>query len=477
MAETARLSEAPITPLEAMDDAELFRDWFHGRGAWTGWRAYLAAQFALPMTDDERVIYHRCTGRQRIPQNPFNESWLIVGRRGGKSQIMALCAVYLACFRDYSDYLAPGELATIPLIAVDRKQARTLHRYVRALLEVPMLARLVVRDTAESFELSNRVIIEIHTASFRSIRGYSVAAAICDEVAFWLSDGSATPDYEIISALRPALASIPGSVLLCASSPHAKRGELYNAYRKYHGQDDADVLTWQADTQTMNPSIPDSVVKQAYARDPERARAEFGAQFRDDISGYVRREVVEACLSPGVFERGKLGSISYSGFVDPSGGSSDSMTLAIGHREDDRIIVDCIREARPPFSPEAITKDFADTFQAYGIRKVCGDRYAGEWPREQFAKYGIQYEASARPKNELYKDLLPKLNSGEIELLDNERLVYQLCSLERSTARGGRDSIDHPPHGHDDVANAVPGLASEVKKPEHVTVIRKSKGF
>lgn len=453
----------PLTILDAMDDEALFRDWFHDRGDWTAWQAFLAALFALPMNRKQRRIYESCTRRTVTPSEPFNESFLVVGRRGGKSQIMALCAVFLACFRDYSQHLAPGEVATIPLIAVDKKQARTLHRYVRAMLQVPMLSQMVVRETAESFELSNRTVIETHVASFRSVRGYSLGGAVCDELAYWLSDGSATPDYEILAALRPALASIPGSMLLCASSPHAKRGELYTAYRRYHGVDDADVLTWQADTKTMNPSIPDKVIEQAYQRDPERARAEFGAQFRDDISGFVRREVVEACVSQGVYERGRLSGVQYRGFVDPSGGSNDSMTLAIGHQENNSIIVDCIRESRPPFSPEAVTKEFSETLKEYGVHEVQGDRYAGMWPREMFLKFGIRYKASARPKNELYQALLPKLNSTDIDLLDDERLINQLCNLERRTARGGRDSVDHPPHGHDDVCNAVAGLAHLTK--------------
>src|SRR4051794_3204054 len=44
---------------------------------------------------------------------------------------------------------------------------------------------------------------------------------------------------------------------------------------------------------------------------------------------YVSREVLDACVSPGVHERGALKSVIYAGFVDPSGGRSDSMTLAI----------------------------------------------------------------------------------------------------------------------------------------------------
>jgi hypothetical protein len=57
----------------------------------------------------------------------------------------------------------------------------------------------------------------------------------------------------------------------------------------------------------------------------------------------------------------------------------------------------------------------------------------------------------------IYGELLPILNSGRAELLDHPRLTTQLCGLERRTARGGRDSIDHAPGGHDDLANAAAG--------------------
>jgi hypothetical protein len=66
-----------------------------------------------------------------------------------------------------------------------------------------------------------------------------------------------------------------------------------------------------------------------------------------------------------------------------------------------------------------------------------------------------------KPKSDLYRDLLPLLNSGRVELLDHPRLVTQLCGLERRTARGGRDSVDHRPGGHDDVANAVAGAVAQ----------------
>jgi hypothetical protein len=48
-------------------------------------------------------------------------------------------------------------------------------------------------------------------------------------------------------------------------------------------------------------------------------------------------------------------------------------------------------------------------------------------------------------RSDLYRDLLPLVNSGRVELLDHPRLVAQLCALERRTARSGKDSTDHGP--------------------------------
>ena len=123
-------------------------------------------------------------------------------------------------------------------------------RYVKGLLEnVPMLARLVVRETAESIDLANQITIEVHTASFRSVRGYTVVAALLDEVAFWRSDDeSANPDREVVEALRPAMATVPGAILLAASSPYARRGVLWETWQHHYGKDEHPLLVWQADT-------------------------------------------------------------------------------------------------------------------------------------------------------------------------------------------------------------------------------------
>ncbi|WP_441232652.1 hypothetical protein [Bradyrhizobium sp. 1200_D9_N1_1] len=447
--------------LEAIDDPNLFGPWFKDAKTWTAWRVFLAALFGLPMTDEQLAVYKECTGRTEPPAEAATEGWLQVGRRGGKSLNMALIAVYLATFRDYRPYLVPGERGLVAVMASDKKQARTILRYASAMLtRIPMLAKMVDREHAEGFDLNNDVSIEITTASLRAARGYTMVAALLDEIAFFRSEDSANPDYEILNSIRPAMGTIPNALLLCGSSPYSKSGELYRNWKEYFGKPNDDgVLFWKAPTPTMNPTFRRRIIDKALERDKEAATAEYLAEFRNDIASFVDREIVEACVTNGERERAWSSQHRYVAFVDPSGGSSDSMTLAIGHREANMTIVDVVREIPAPFDPESATEEYVKLIKSYQISYVTGDRYAGQWCQQAFQKRGITYHPCDTPKSGLYTDLLPKLNSKLIRIPDAPKLVNQLASLERRTARGGRDSIDHAPGGHDDVANAVAGVA------------------
>jgi hypothetical protein len=113
-----------VTLLEVCDDADLFAPWFKDRATWNAWFAFIAALFALPMSDAQIETFRQCTGRSVPPTSPANEAWLVCGRRAGKSFMLALVAVFLATFRDYRQYLAPGERATIMIIALWRPLCR-----------------------------------------------------------------------------------------------------------------------------------------------------------------------------------------------------------------------------------------------------------------------------------------------------------------------------------------------------------------
>ena len=448
------------TILDVMDTAGLTGP------SWAPWRAFWKAVFGLPMTEEDVAAYRRHTDREKPPADPVSEAWMPIGRRGGKSRNAALAAMHMAISFDVSQ-LAPGELAVVPIIAADRKQARQVLGYLRGLLALEEFKPYLARSLKETVELTSGVNIEVHTGSYRTVRGYTLIGAVLDEVAFWRTDdGSANPDTEVVSALRPGMATVPNALLLGLSSPYAARGELYKAVERSFGQDDPRVLVWNSDTVSMNPHVPAHIIQRAFEDDPVSAASEYGqdgrVQFRRDVEAFLDVEAVRAVtvtdrreLAP---ERGHV----YVAFVDPSGGLQDSFTLAIAHAETDTAVLDATREVRPPFSPDSVVKDFAKLLESYGVITVIGDRYAGEWPRERFRVHGIEYEPSELTKSQIYGELLAPVNSGRVRLLDLPVLRAQLASLERRVARGGKDSIDHAPGARDDVANAAAGALVRV---------------
>ncbi len=194
------------------------------------------------------------------------------------------------------------------------------------------------------------------------------------------------------------------------------------------------MLVWKATSLEMNPGLDPAFIEKEYAKDEARARAEYGAEFRTDMESFIAQPAIEECLLDAR-EQGPLRERRYVAFVDPSGGSHDSFTLAIAHREDKRASIDAIRERKPPFSPEGVVEEFCVLLKDYRVRTVVGDRYAGEWPREQFAKRGIKYKPSGLSKSQLHLELLPAINSSRVELLEHSRLIGQLTALERRTSR------------------------------------------
>jgi hypothetical protein len=448
--------------LDALDHPDLFGRWFTG-ASWAAWRTVEKAIFGLPLEEPELPLFRELTGRDQAPDRPCSEAWIIAGRRSAKSRKAATIGVYLATIgaevRGYRKSLAPGERGIVLVMGVDKAQAKVVLDYAKALVhEIPMFRAMVERETGEEIELSNRLSLVVLANDFRSVRGRTLVAVILDEAAYWRHELSTRPDVEVYRACRPGLATVPGSLLIGISSPYRRAGLLWQKFKRHWGKA-GDVLVVKARTELLNPAIDAAVITEAYEDDPEAARAEWGAEFRTDLADFVQREVVESLVSVGVHERPRLAGVRYVAFTDPSGGSMDSFTLGIAHQERDVAVLDVVRERKPPFSPEAVVEEYSGVLRSYGVTSVTGDRYGGQWPAEQFQKRGIVYRPSVKPKSEIYLETLPLLNGGRVDLLDQVRVVTQICGLERRTARGGRDSVDHGVHAADDLANAVLGAA------------------
>jgi hypothetical protein len=253
---------------------------------------------------------------------------------------------------------------------------------------------------------------------------------------------------------------VPGAKLLCISSPYARKGELWEHHKRYFGLTGAEVLVWQAASRTMNPTLKQSIVDRAMEADPEKARSEYLAQFRSDIASFVDRAAAESCVDRGCRERPFALGHKYRAFADPSGGSNDAFTLAIAHSEGETVVIDALREIPAPFSPPNAVAELANVLKSYRLRTVHGDRYAANWVSQAWRDVGIDYRHSELTRSEIYLECLPLINSRKIKLLDHPKALNQLCNLERRTARSGKDSIDHSPGAHDDIANSLAGAAT-----------------
>jgi hypothetical protein len=455
----------PLSLLDALDSEELFGSVFP-KPSWNAWRGFCAALYGLPMPPAQLNAFRASTGRSRAPTTPASEAWVIAGRRSGKSRIASAIATYIAALAPTTT-LAAGEVGTVLVCAVSREQAKVVFNYCRALFDLPALRPLVSGETSESIELRHHVRLEVRASNFRAVRGVTLLAAVLDEMAFLREEGSALPDVELYRALKPALATT-GGLILGISSPWAQRGLLWSKYKKHFAQD-GDVLVWQANSLTMNPTLRESLVLEAMADDPEAAAAEWEGQFRSDLESYVSTQVLDACTVPGVVERPPLGGVAYQAFLDPASGSGrDSFTAAVGHAEptgDGQVVavVDACRSVSPPFDPLSVAGEVAAFLKTYGVQVAQCDRYAGAFVVQAFQRHGIVVTQDAPPKSELYLGALPLLNAGRVELLDLPQLRAQFSSLERRRRAGGRDIVDHPPgNAHDDLANAVAGLVVRV---------------
>jgi hypothetical protein len=448
--------------IQALDDDKLFGPLFRGP-TWRAWRVFLKALFALPITDaDELELYRQCTNRTDPPTEPSLEATLVIGRRGGKSRALALLACFLACFRDWRPYLAPGEVGYVIIVAVDHKQARAIFHFVKGMLHaVPLLRKLIAHELRESIELKNKIVVEICTASYKTIRSRTVVAALLDEMAFWpIGEEVAEPDTEIVNALRPSMITIPGAMLLCASSPYAQSGVLFENFQRYYGKT-SDHLVWKASTKTMHPNISQKFLDREFEKDPVASDAEYNANFRSDVTGFLPRELVMAAVTPGIRQRRCEPGVTYFAFYDAAQGVSktgDSFTAACVHRDRDGCyIVDWVYEARPIFSVAKVCRDIAALCRPYHVKDIMADNHSFGFAATEFARNRLRAtDPCELPKSDLYRECFPLFGAGKIQLIDEPRMLGQWLTLERRVLPGGGERIDHPVGRghHDDIVNA-----------------------
>jgi len=186
-----------------------------------------------------------------------------------------------------------------------------------------------------------------------------------------------------------------------------------------------------------------------------RRSAEYLCRWRDDLSTWLSRELLDASVDTGVLVRPPDAEHNYLAGCDASGGRNDSFTAAISHREGDgKIVLDALYERKAPFNPREVVDEIVALMRQYNCHKVTGDKYGAQWTVEAFTRAGARYVQSEFDRSAIYMNALPIFTSGRARLLDNPKLVSQFASLARRTFSTGRERIDPGP-GHDDLCNSA----------------------
>jgi len=423
-------------------------------------RTALKAVYGLPLTYDEREMFEKITGLTKYRAGiEWDEASFILGRRSGKSdKIASNIALYEACCRKHK--LSVGQTGVVMVVASEKKrQAKIVFKYIEGKLKKsPILRKMIDNITQECITLTNGVEIQVYPCSIGRVRGTSLICFIADEVAFFKVEGRDV-DIDVLDSARPGL-DFEYSKMIKISTPYMMKGEIWQDYKDFYGKANNDVIVFQGDTLLFNPTYSEKKLAKLKKRKPLTYRTEHEAFFRTDLSAMYDPAMIDAAINPDrPLEIPCREKVDYKCFVDVAGGGGrDSYSIAIGHLENEKAVIDVVRSRSPKFNPDEVTSGYCDLVKDYRIDKVYGDKFSGDWASNSFAKHKIEYERSEKTKSELYLEGESPFNTERVDLPDKELAITQLKMLIRKTRSGGKDSVDTDSGQPEDEANVIAGV-------------------
>ena len=458
--------------IKAAKDRRLFRDYLSSDRlqSFSNWFTVLKCIYGCGKHKEKaRELIRTCAGRNPDLLNPdgYQTSLLLVGRRGGKSKVAGLIAAFESCLSGREEALSKGERALCSVVSPTRLQSKIVKEYCRSALSSPLLEQEIVQEDSQGFELSNGVRIQILTGCFKHVRGFSQICTIVEEAAFFcISEESQVKSAtELINSVRPGLLTTKGK-LIVISTKYRKSGWCYKKWVKNFKNDEGKIFVWEAPSSLMNPELDADEIADIVSEDPAAGNAEFYNCWREDLENFISIELVQVCVIRGRAELLPRTETKYFGFADLSGGRNDDAALAISHlhterHQEPKVEIDCLKRYKSPHSPAYIVELMCGVLKRYNLREVTGDAYSAQWVVDAFQSHGIKYIKSELNKSQLFLEVLPRLCSGGIALVDSPDMIKQFANLERRVHAGGRDQIGHPAGSnyHDDLCNCIAGAS------------------
>lgn len=419
---------------------------------------------------DEREIAREIFGDvDRIPKGARDVIVAICGGRGGKTYVVvALRVLHLALTVSLAT-LAPGEVASAPIIAPDKDLAgQALHYIQGAVASKPELMAMVIGkvDAAESVELrrengrSVEICVKAASARGRTGRGKSLVCAVMDEAAFFYDASYHVNDEEIYKGLAPRI--MPGGQLIIDSTPWAQVGLLFELFAANHPnperaglpprpQCDGTALALHASTTRLRDNeFTRDIVAREEKRDAANAAREFGAIFMDaGAATFFEPACIEACLPEIPLE---LPLPPAKGVIVKAGGdvglTKNSSALCIGHTRGDMTTVAELIEDKPekgkPFAPSFIAKKYVAKIVEHGGSYFMADGHYREVIVEHAAPVGLGVIDAPMAPADAFIAVRGRMREGKLRIPNNPRFIRQLRETVSRAGSGGNITISLP---------------------------------
>lgn len=398
-----------------------------------------------------------------------------LGRRSGKGLMAQVAAIYNAVIENYPVVLSGRYII---VVANRQEQAEEFIKGVRTLLENsidPDLAALVdwERCTLSQIVFHTGVVIRAMPCSSRSTRGLAISLLILDEAGHFQTDTEGTgAGKQVYQALSPSVAQFGSKgYIMLTSTPKWRSGLFWEQYRNGEEGVDPDLLVLKRATWEMNPTISRESLEPEFRVDPDGAATEYGADFSAAEGAFLDIVDILACkrdegiLAPDSRHR-------YSAAIDPAF-QKDAFALCIGHRDDQRAVVDGVWVwVRQGY--DNTLDQVAAVLKLYGVRRVRTDQYSSQPVIEGLEKRSIDCEAvpwDNANKFEAFSKLKAGLVTRQISLPNDDLVVQELMNLEAKPTLTGMVRIAASAGNHDDRATVMAALMDQLYGSKGVFVM------
>jgi len=394
---------------------------------------------------------------------------LRVGRRGGKSLLADVLALYDATVRDHlRDKMLAGENRVTSIICprLDQAQAHIVNIAAR-LHRSKRLGQMMTQQTADEITFINGSSIRAFPCSARGIRGGAWSSVILDEFGHFLTseEGNAAGD-RVLEAAMPSLAQFgEDGWLICISTPLWKQGAFWTLCQRAESGNFPYMYSLHATTAEMNPNISREWLAQRQLEDPDLYRREFEAEFVDGTSAFLNSTDVLACQrQSGILP--PADGHSYAGAIDPAF-SRDAFALGIAHREREVVILDGVWTWRRE-GFEGTLDQVVQVANRYRVKSIRTDQFSAQAVIEGLGRRNLHCLAipwDQDGKWQAYARMKALINTRGLELPLDEALAGELMQLEARTTPAGAIRIAAAGGGHDDRASVLAALVDQLEGP------------